>query len=166
VSSMAQDGYSTPTYAYALNNPIRYTDPTGKNPLVIPAAAIGIAVGEALVATGVMAAGVYCIGTQCLGNLHWPGSPSSTMPPNIPSKTEGGSSSGNGICEAAAGATVVSMANEVAPRWRCNGWFTKCLGTSLGAIPGRCAACRDTCIGKKGYWPATDWNGNECLSVQ
>ena len=31
-----------------------------------------MAVGEALVATGVIAAGVYCIGTQCLGDLHWP----------------------------------------------------------------------------------------------
>ncbi|MDP2271670.1 MAG: RHS repeat-associated core domain-containing protein [Archangium sp.] len=83
VSMMAQGGMSTPTYAYALNNPIRYTDPTGKNPLVIPAAAVAIAAGEALVATGVISAGVYCIGTQCLGNLHWPSwdPPGSTVVP-------------------------------------------------------------------------------------
>lgn len=33
VSAMAERGMSVPTYAYALNNPQRYVDPDGRNPL-------------------------------------------------------------------------------------------------------------------------------------
>ena len=40
---MAQTGLSVPTYAYGLNNPVRYTDPNGRNPvLAAPALYYGL----------------------------------------------------------------------------------------------------------------------------
>lgn len=91
ITSMVQRGHGVHAYQYGMSNPVKYTDATGKSPAVIPIA-IAVAVGEALVATGVIAAGVYCIGTQCLGDLHWPWEPtrSSSSDPaltSIPSST-------------------------------------------------------------------------------
>ncbi|MBZ4398700.1 RHS repeat protein [Myxococcus sp. AS-1-15] len=86
VAMYAQRGESLPTYAYAQNNSINKVDLNGRNPLVIPVG-IGLALGEAAVATGLIAGGVYCIGTQCLGDLHWPWDdpPVPDAPPNNPS---------------------------------------------------------------------------------
>lgn len=79
VKRMAKRGYSTPTYAYALNNPIRYTDRDGLMPggaLWWPAAeAAGPLLGP-LVATGVgygMAAGVGVVGAAGVVGTVWVG---------------------------------------------------------------------------------------------
>ncbi|WP_375759057.1 RHS repeat-associated core domain-containing protein [Corallococcus exercitus] len=65
----AAEGRSLAPYAYALNNPTGFVDPTGKNPGII-VVGVGVGIGEALVSAGVITAGVYCIGTQCLGDLN------------------------------------------------------------------------------------------------
>jgi RHS repeat-associated protein len=62
------DAVDTNRYGYVANDPINRIDLTGTFAPAVPIA-VGIAIGEALVATGVIAAGVYCIGTHCLGSL-------------------------------------------------------------------------------------------------
>jgi RHS repeat-associated protein len=58
-------------YVYAGGNPVRVTDRSGLVAGVDDAIglALSLAIGEALVYTGVIAAGVWCIGTHCLGSL-------------------------------------------------------------------------------------------------
>jgi RHS repeat-associated protein len=73
---MARAGMSVPTYAYALNNPGRLADPTGKNPGTYAGAGVGTLIEPGLgtligAAVGTIATGVgiaWCIGTNCLGN--------------------------------------------------------------------------------------------------
>lgn len=47
-------------YAYALNNPVLYTDPNGKNPLLLLVGAIG----------GLLGGTIYGFGSQVISNLN------------------------------------------------------------------------------------------------
>ena len=92
VSAMAQEGMSTQTYAYALNNPIRYVD---RNGLCVSGAGVDTALcllyaGEALEAVA-LAFGygvVGGMGASVVNNNTSPG-----MPPGISSGAQGGSGS-------------------------------------------------------------------------
>lgn len=90
ISGMAMAGHSLPAYSYALNNPVAYIDPNGKNPGTAAGAAVGtfIAPGVgtlvgAVVGTAVVAAGLWCVGTSCLS----PSIPVDTNPPAPPKTT-------------------------------------------------------------------------------
>lgn len=90
VRSMAENGYSTPTYAYALNNPVRHTDPTGLAvPLVLPLIAITVeelAMGGA-VAFGAAGAGSVAGAASQLPPINWGGDEPGAgvpYPPSMP----------------------------------------------------------------------------------
>ena len=108
VRRMAQTGLSVPTYAYALNNPLRYTDPTGKNPAVLAPAAGAVLAGGLLVYYLVKNVLAH---PPLIGPIPDPGRPSTTTFPSPPANPGAGAGAAAGA--AAAGALICMQAAKI-----------------------------------------------------
>ena len=139
----AMSGFSTPTYAYARNNPIKNTDPTG-----------------------------LCTSTYDCCIQNHPGNPGACGGFTGPKPTELPEFDPKSLAKPVKQlvedvCTVVSMASQAVKNRRCTKKLGDCLDTSTasqpGSVPGesRCVTCYDICR-DTGKWPATTGDGLSC----